>query len=129
MPRGAQNKDLAGVEAAINEVRFDFIRRLEGYVEQLDGILEALIAASAPAAGIEEAAHISHRIAGVASIFGYTELGRIAQYTDTAISAFLSNEEGEVDIVALTEKISILADFSADVCGELSHQGFRNHAV
>lgn len=129
MPRSAQNCDLAGVEAAINEVRFDFIRRLEGYVEQLDGILEASIAAGAPAAGIEEAAHISHRIAGVASIFGYTELGRVAQFTETAISAFFSNEEGAMDIVALTEKISILADFSAGVCGEFSREGYRTHAV
>lgn len=120
MPSNAQVSEMTRIDAAINELRFDFIRRLEGYVDRLDGILDASIGADGQ--GIEEAAHISHRIAGVAGTFGYAELGRIAHFTETAITAFVSCDAGCPDNTALTEKIGTLADYAADVCGEFFRQ-------
>lgn len=129
MQLNAQTSDMARIDAAIDEIRFDFIRRLEDYVERLEDILEASDPGYAPASGIKEAAHICHRISGVAGTFGYAELGHVAQLTETAATALLSCEAGRVDIAAVTDKIRDLADFAADVCVEFSHNGFRARAL
>lgn len=104
----------AELEAAISEVRLDFIERLLGYMEQLDLILEAMETQAQEACDLEQASVISHRIAGVAATFGYPDLGRTAREAEDRVQRFRLGETGPAMTRAMVDGLEALSDHCAE---------------
>lgn len=119
--------DVSEIEAAIEEIRSDFIRKLIGYSRRLQHLLEA-DDTNARTDRVEEATFIAHRIAGVAGTFGYPRLGDLARNTERALTTpgFTGVEDrGGIDnanaIQALVAEISqVCTKYSANTSRAVS---------
>lgn len=103
--------NLAEIKAVIEEIRGEFLKKLETYHQTLDEIIEA----GATFDGVGEAMFIAHRIGGVAGTLGFDHLGRVAQIAEGKLSD-IREENGQFgDVSAALDVIEALADFVSSV--------------
>lgn len=108
MNQHADLSNLAEIEAVIEEIRGDFLKKLHSYRESLEDILDSIGSVS----DIDAAASIAHRISGVAGTFGYTDLGHVAQI----VEGRLCELRNQADAAAVAAHIHLLSYEIAAIC-------------
>lgn len=108
MNQHADLSNLAEIEAVIEELRGDFLNKLQSYRDSLEKILATIGSVS----DIDAAISIAHRIGGVAGTFGYTDLGRVAQIAEGR----LCEMRNQADATAAAPHIQVLSYEIATIC-------------
>lgn len=102
------------LEAVLQQVKADFVRRLDLQIEELESIRNGL---GAPGKDdkLRDLEFISHKICGLAMTLGFSRLGRVSERVETTVASLPALRTAE-NLQELTDLIDGLVEEMEVVC-------------